>query len=131
MRSRFIAKIAMRVRVSELKGTVAVSGNGSAFIVGDSKAIARVDVAWLNNMGGLLVAPWRVPTSPHTPIKRTTWAEAEMSLRQLLGVKRGRLFVIKMSSPSQDHLLKVQNVRVRSLYWRGTRQPRLKLNIPC
>ncbi|HZI87095.1 MAG TPA: hypothetical protein VFD48_09685, partial [Pyrinomonadaceae bacterium] len=93
-RSRFIAKIAMRVRVSELNGTEAVSGNGSAFMVGDSKAMARVEVDSLSNTGGLLVAAWRVATSPQVPINKTTWADAEMSLRQLLGVKRGRLFVI-------------------------------------
>jgi hypothetical protein len=46
----------IRVRVSALKGTVAVSGKGSAFIVTDSKATARVFAAWLSRIGFLLVA---------------------------------------------------------------------------
>ena len=46
----------MRVRVSAPSGTVAVKGKGSAFIVNDSKATARVLVAWLIRIGFLLVA---------------------------------------------------------------------------
>ncbi len=48
--------MAIRVRVSVLNGTEAVTGNGSDFIVTDSKAIARVEVGSLNNVGGLVVA---------------------------------------------------------------------------
>lgn len=46
----------MRVRVSLLRGKLAVSGKGSAFIVNDSTATARVLVDWLIRIGFLLVA---------------------------------------------------------------------------
>jgi hypothetical protein len=46
----------MRVRVSGLNATVAVSGKGSAFIVTDSKATARVLLDWLIRTGFLVVA---------------------------------------------------------------------------
>jgi hypothetical protein len=64
----------IRVRVSALKGTEAVSGNGSAFIVTDSKAIARVEADSLNNTGGLLVAALTVVGAPLMHIRRTIWA---------------------------------------------------------
>jgi len=51
----------MRVRTSLPKAMVAVGENGSAFIVTDSKATARVDVAWLSRIGFLLVAAFAVP----------------------------------------------------------------------
>jgi hypothetical protein len=41
----------IRVRVSELNFTVAVSGKGSPFNVTDSRAMARVEVASLINFG--------------------------------------------------------------------------------
>jgi hypothetical protein len=59
--------------VSELNGIEAVSGNGSALIVTDSKAIARVEVDSLNRTGGLLVAAWSVVGPPLIPI-RIIWA---------------------------------------------------------
>jgi hypothetical protein len=46
----------MRVRVSELKATEEVSGNGSPRSVTDSRAIARVDVLWLIRIGGVAFA---------------------------------------------------------------------------
>ena len=51
-----MAKMQIRVRVSELKAVVAVVANGSAFMVTDSNATARVLVAWLIRTGDLLVA---------------------------------------------------------------------------
>jgi hypothetical protein len=46
----------MRVLVSGLKGTVAVSGNGSPLNVGDSNATALVEISLLINFGGLRAA---------------------------------------------------------------------------
>jgi hypothetical protein len=57
--------------VSELNGTDAATGNGSAFIVTDSKAIARVEVDSLNKTGGVLLAAWSVIKLPLTPKRRT------------------------------------------------------------
>jgi hypothetical protein len=70
MSPRFIAKMAIRVRVSELNGTDAVTGNGSAFIVTDSKAIARVEVDSLNKTGGVLLAAWSMIELPLIPKRR-------------------------------------------------------------
>ena len=53
-----------RVRVSLLKAMVAVGVKGSAFIVTDSNAMARVVVAWLSRIGFLLVAAFDVPKGP-------------------------------------------------------------------
>jgi hypothetical protein len=54
--SRFMAKIAIRVRVSELNLTDEVRGKGSGLIVTDSKATALVEVDSLSKTGDLLVA---------------------------------------------------------------------------
>src|SRR5258705_6768348 len=80
----------MRVLVSELKGMVAMSGNGSAFIVTDSKAIALVEVAWLSKMGFLLVAARTVVK----PVARTILNIRTAELTQPLGAQRGRQVLI-------------------------------------
>src|SRR5687767_3827774 len=55
----------MRVRGSAPnEGTLAVNANGSAFIVTDSKATARVFVAWLIRTGFLFVAALVVAKLP-------------------------------------------------------------------
>src|SRR5678815_623866 len=55
-RSRPMAKMQIRVLVSGLYATVDVSGNGSAFIVTDSKATARVFAVWLISVGAFAFA---------------------------------------------------------------------------
>ena len=62
-----------RERVSLLKAMVAVGEKGSAFIVTDSNATARVVVAWLIRIGFLLVAAFNVPKAPEmrTQINKT------------------------------------------------------------
>jgi phage gp16-like protein len=57
----------MRVRVSLLKAGFAVGENGSALNVTDSRAMARVLVAWLSRIGFLFVAAATV-----LPIKTQT-----------------------------------------------------------
>jgi phage gp16-like protein len=51
-----MAKMQTRVRLSGLKAGLVVGEKGSALKVTDSRAIARVFVAWLNRTGFLLVA---------------------------------------------------------------------------
>jgi hypothetical protein len=65
--------MAIRVRVSVLNGTEAVTENGSALMVTDSKAIARVEVGSLNKRGGLVVAAWIVVEPLVTTIRRRIW----------------------------------------------------------
>jgi len=52
----FMAKSAMRVRVSLLNFTVEVSANGPSFSVTDSSATARVEVESLIKTGALVDA---------------------------------------------------------------------------
>jgi hypothetical protein len=80
----------MRVRVSELKFTLEVRGNGSAFNVTDSSAIARVELLSLIKTGDLLVAARVVLTLALTVVRR-----ARMTiLRRLSGEQRGRLVIM-------------------------------------
>jgi len=60
----------IRVRVSLLKAGLVVGENGSALNVTDSRAIARVLVAWLSRIGFLFVAASTVPLK-RTQIRRT------------------------------------------------------------
>ena len=80
-----------RVRVSELNGTDDVSENGSAFIVTDSKATARVFAVWLMRVGFLVVAAVAVKMQ----INRTNW---EINI---LAAQRGKLVFIQEWAPSR------------------------------
>ena len=81
----------MRFRVSVLKGTGCVREKGSALMVTDSNATARVVVAWLSRTGFLLVAAsaveWEINRT-HEKIK-------------LFAAQHGRLIFIKEWAPSR------------------------------
>jgi len=70
-----MAKIAMRVRVSELNLTEEVSGKGSGLIVTDSTAMALVEVDSLSKTGDLLVAAWTMLNALARTRSKTTCAE--------------------------------------------------------
>ena len=88
-RFRFIAKIAMRVRLSSLNFTVEVRGNGPPFNVTDSRAIARVEVESLIKTGALGFAALVMPAAPQRPVKRVMLSSLRKALEQ-----RERLIVI-------------------------------------
>jgi hypothetical protein len=80
----------MRVLVSGLKGGVAMSGNGSAFNVTDSKAIALVEVAWLSKIGFLLVAAWTVVKL----VARTILNRRTAEVKKAFDAQHGRQLLI-------------------------------------
>jgi hypothetical protein len=94
MSSRFLAKTAIRVRVSGPNPTEAVSGNGSGFSVTDSSAMARVEFASLSKTGDLLVAPWTMAGIALAIIRKPSWNDRSEPLRN----EGGRLlFMMKLS----------------------------------
>jgi hypothetical protein len=76
--------------VSLLKGRVAVRGKGSALKESDSKATARVLVAWLTRTGFLLVAASAV-------IKQ---ANRRKGKEKPIAAQRFKLVLIKGSAPT-------------------------------
>ena len=79
----------MRVRGSLPIGKLAVRGKGSAFIDTDSKATARVFVAWLSSTGFLLVAAFAA-------IKLRTRTQANNESRKVtpFAAQQGKLVFI-------------------------------------
>jgi hypothetical protein len=81
----------MRVRVSLLNFTLDVNGNGSAFKVTDSSAIARVEAESLIRTGALLGFAARTVLTLPQILARTTRLTR---LRKLLGEQRRELILI-------------------------------------
>lgn len=79
----------IRVRVSELNAMDAVGKNGSAFIVTDSKATARVFAVWLIRTGFFVVAAFVAKAQ----INRTN------GKMNILAAQRGKLVFIQDWAP--------------------------------
>lgn len=90
--------MAIRVRVSELKLTVEVSGNGSGLIVTDSKAMARVEVDSLSKTGDLVgfaaLAGSARPAVRTASAMITSFGQQSLVVERLVRLWRASCFVV-------------------------------------